>query len=606
MPLTPAQRAAIAFDRGDYAEAERLASKMTRSHPKNALGWKVLGASLLMMGRPSDALKAVENAAGLLPSDAVAQHDHGIVLCALGRHDEAEAGFRRAIALRPSFPEAYNNLGNLLRLLGRLKEAEDACLKAIEISGGFAVAHSNLGNILRDLGRYLEAEGHYRRAIEINPGYAEAYNNLGAALQDLGRQKEAEGHYRRALEINPGYAEAYNNLGTVFHDLGRWKEAEDHYRCALEINPDYAEAHNNLGTTLQDLGRLQEAEGHYRRAIAISPDHAEYYLNLGLLRSCTRDDSCILQLRRLYEEAKDETNRMHASFALARACEDVGEYDEAFSLYQEGNGLRKKQLDYSIEKDRVLFERIRSVFRDCPEMEPVPLRETNPILIVGMPRSGTSLVEQILASHSMVFGAGELDILNNLVEKHFTEDSGAERAGAIASGFFDELDKVSQGRSHVTDKMPLNFRWLGFVLLANPGVRIIHTMRDPVATCWSIFRLHFPAGGLGFACDLNDIAEYHKLYRDLMKFWHARFPGRIHDLDYEKLTEDQDAETRKLLEYCGLPWEEGCLEFEKSGRVVKTASFAQVRKKLYKSSSQAWRKFEKHLGALQEALGGYD
>nr|HQT27646.1 tetratricopeptide repeat protein [Burkholderiales bacterium] len=289
--MTPAQRAAIALDRGDYQEAERLALKMTRSYPRNAFGWKILGASLMLTGRMTEALKAVQNAVGLLPVDAEARHDLGIVLYALGRHKEAVESLRHAIDLRPGFPEAYNNLGNMLWELGRLKEAEAALRHAIELRPEFAIAHNNLGNALRGLGQQFDAESHYRRAIELRAGYAEA--------------------------------------------------------------------HDNLGTTLQDIGRMDDAEKHYTRAVELCPDHAEYYRNLCELKRFVPGDPFVGQLRRLHERSKDETNRMHASFALAKACEDMGEYGEAFLLYEEGNRLRKGQLAYSIEHDRMLFERIK-------------------------------------------------------------------------------------------------------------------------------------------------------------------------------------------------------------------------------------------------------
>ncbi len=531
--MTPAQKAAIALDLGHYQEAEKLALKMTRSYPRNAFGWKILGASLIMTGRTAEALKAVENAVCLLPGDAAAHHDMGIVLYALGRHEEALESLRRAIELEHQFPEAHNNLGNMLWELGRLKEAE-VCL-------------------------------------------------------------------RHATALKPEFFIAHNNLGNVLRGLGRQGEAEKHYRLAIELKPDYAEAHDNLGTTLQDLGRAEEAEAHYRRAIGLYPDHAEFYRNLADLKRFSAQDPLVGQLRRLHDKSRDETNRMHASFALAKACEDIGEYEEAFSLYEEGNRLRKGMQSYSIEQDRALFERIKIAFDPLPKVDPVPSGQVKPILIVGMPRSGTSLVEQILASHSMVFGAGELDILNELMAKHFAQ--GADCASKVAKEYLEEIASISPGRSHVTDKMPQNFRWLGFLLSANPEVRIIHTLRDPVATCWSIFKTYFPAKGLGFAFDLKEMAEYYRMYLDLMNFWHERFPGRIHDLDYERLTENQEEETRKMLDYCGLPWEKGCLEFEKTQRAVKTASALQVRQKLYRGSSEAWRKFDPYLGVLKDHLG---
>ena len=222
-----------------------------------------------------------------------------------------------------------------------------------------------------------------------------------------------------------------------------------------------------------------------------------------------------------------------------------------------------------------------------------------------MPRSGTSLVEQILASHSEVYGAGELELLDSLIHQQFLDTPNFDLAATsrqVAADYLDGLERMAEGRHFITDKMPQNFLWLGFLLLAQPGIKIIHTARNPMAVCWSNFKLYYPRALLGFTCDLTDLAEYYRMHEDLMRFWHERFPGRIYDLNYEQLTENQEAETRKLLDYCGLDWEDRCLEFEKTERLNKTASAAQVRNRMYKGSSQAWRKFENHLGPLIEGL----
>lgn len=232
-----------------------------------------------------------------------------------------------------------------------------------------------------------------------------------------------------------------------------------------------------------------------------------------------------------------------------------------------------------------------------------------PIFIVGMPRSGTTLAEQILASHSQVHGAGEMEAINKAIRAEFNPDgrgycfSLAEDAlSGIRRRYLATLRGLGTPRPVVTDKMPANFLWLGFILEAMPEARVIHLVRDPIAVCWSIFKNYFPATGLGFTCDLTDLAAYHRMYEDLMALWFARYPGRIFDLDYERLTEDQKGQTRALLDYCDLAWEEACLDFHRTDRVVRTASATQVRRKIYRGSSEAWKKFETHLRPLVEAI----
>lgn len=390
--------------------------------------------------------------------------------------------------------------------------------------------------------------------------------------------------------------------------LGRLDEAETSFRTAIAIKPDYSEAHNNLGTALYALGQLDEAWACFQRALRLKPDYAECHRHVSQMKKFTRDDPHVDVLRQLSKTVQNGSSKMHICFALAKACEDLKEVDESFALYVEANRLRKAELSYHIDQDRILFDRIKSTFDTLPEVIAEPLRATAPILIVGMPRSGTSLVEQILASHSEVFGAGELETLNTLVRKHALNMglSSCDLVTASSRITCDYLDKLnSSGKEYrfVIDKMPLNFRWLGFLLLAQPNIKVIHTIRDPVAVCWSNFRLHFYANGLGFAYDLADLADYYRLYLDLMRFWRGRFPGRIYDLNYERLTEHQEQETRRLLNYCGLEWEDRCLEFEKTERAVRTASAAQVRNPIYKGSSQAWRNYECHLEPLLKRLG---
>ncbi len=524
------------------------------------------------------------------------------------RYTEAEALARSMTARFPLHGFGWKVLGALLNQKGRSADALAPMQKATELSPNDAEAHGNLGVALKELGRLDDAVASYRRALEIKPDFAEAHSNLGNALQGLGRFDDAMASCRRALEIKPDYAQAHSNLGNALQGLWRFDDAMASYRRALEIKPDYAEAHSKLGVALYGHVCFDQHLARYRRAQVIDPVYAECYRNFGLQKKYTLDDPRIPVLRRLYQTTRKETDRGHVCFALAKVCEDLKEYDEAFSFYAEGNNLRKKELGYHIDLDRRLFDRIKSTFDRLPMVFPEPLRAMTPILVVGMPRSGTTLAEQILASHSNVFGAGELTMLGSLVQKHFLGMSASnfDLTGAsrqITSSYLEALNSIGEGHRFVTDKMPLNFRWLGFLMLIQPDIKIVHTIRDPMAVCWSSFKHYFPVRGLGFAYDLADLAEYYRLYEDMMQFWRERFPGRIYALNYERLTENQEEETRKLLAYCGLEWEDRCLEFEKTKRVVKTASAVQVRNKMYKGSSEAWRKFEGHLGPLLEGLG---
>jgi len=438
-------------------------------------------------------------------------------------------------------------------------------------------------------------------------------NLLGAVNAGLGRLERAVSSFTKALQINPDYAEAHYNLGNALRDLGKLEEAVSSFTKALQINPNYAQAHNNLGNALKYLGKLEEAVTSYNKALQINPDFAEAHRNLSTAKKYHDGDPQTRQMLQLVERhSLSDEERMHLNFALGKAHGDIGNHDRAFSCLLDANRLRKEQLNYDISPARESFAKILSTFsKNVPILkvvsESASTKDQQSIFILGMPRSGTTLVEQILASHSQVYGAGELELLGqsvNAIEWSSTQLSSGQLQ-SIRKSYLSRLMKIGASEPYVTDKMPLNFWWIGFLVAAIPESKIVHVKRDARATCWSNFKQFFSRKGIGFAYDLQDIAEYYKMYIDLMAFWHEKFPGRIYDLNYEALTEHQEVETRKLLEYVGLNWEDQCLEFHKTKRAVQTASDTQVRQKMYQGSSDEWRKYEKHLEPMVELLSGF-
>ncbi|MDC0221795.1 sulfotransferase, partial [Gammaproteobacteria bacterium] len=311
-----------------------------------------------------------------------------------------------------------------------------------------------------------------------------------------------------------------------------------------------------------------------------------------------------------------DNDRTHLSFALAKAHEDLKDYAASFHYFKIANDLIKKRIGYSIDNERKVFEGTKKLF--SPQIPSVSASESTvcPIFIVGMPRSGTTLTEQILASHSMVHGAGELTVMGeklaSLLEPKLNDPSmpgfSIEEVQGIREGYLKELEALGVSEQVIVDKMPTNFRSIGAIISAFPEAKIVHTNRDPMAVCWSNYKHFFVASmsgsarAIGFSSDLDDLAEYYKLYLDLMAFWRERFPGRIYDLDYESLTLNQEDETRRLLEFCELDWEDNCLDFHENRRAVRTASLSQVRKKIYTGSSEAWKKYEKYLEPLKNKL----
>lgn len=627
---------------GRYAELESSARELTIRHPDSGVAWKALGVSLQLQHK--DALPALQRAAAILPSDAEAHGNLGIALLEVGRLDDAVASFRRALEIRPDYADVHNNLGNALRSLGRLDDAVACYERSLQSNPDQADVHNNLGNALLSLGRADEAAASYRRALELEPAYAAVHNNLGHALLARGRLAEAMASCHRALEIKPDFAEAHNNLGNVLLNIGRLDDAEASYRRALEIKPDFADAHSNLGIALRlqgrtaqaeascrralelnpalapaitvladaqaDKGQFAAAEDLYRRAIAIEPDLAEAWAGIAYLRKMTGDDApWLAEAQRIVAKNPAPRKEVLLRYAIGKYFDDVKDFDQAFLHYQRANELTKL---HRIKHDRqqltqFIDELIQSYGREWVDQARIHgAASARPVFIVGVPRSGTSLAEQILASHPAVFGAGELTFWNIASA---TYQSTAPRGEVIASilsklstDYLRLLEEFSADALRVVDKMPTNFMFLGLIHAALPNARIIHMRRNPIDTCLSIYFQDLSAI-LSCANDLGDLAHYYAEYVRVMQHWHSILPaGAILDVPYEGLVDDQEAWSRKMLEFVGLPWDPKCLDFHQSSRSVVTASKWQVRQKISQSSVERWRNYAKHVGPLLTLL----
>ena len=613
VPFTPNLLGAVYVGLGRLEEAVASYTQALQIKPDFAEAHNNLGNALNKLGKPEEAVSSLRKALRIKPDFAEAHNNLGAALNYLGKPEEAVSSLTKAVQIKPDFAEAHNNLGAALNKLGKPEEAVASYDKALQIKPDYTDAHYNLGNALNNLGKPEEAVSSLSKALQIKPDFAEAHNNLGAALYNLGKPDKAVSSLRKALQIKPDFAEAHYNLGNALNDLEKAEQAVSSLTKALQIKPDYAEAHNNLGNTLSDLGRPDEAVASLRKALQIKPDYAEAHRNLSNVKKYPDGDPQIQRMLQLVERLNlSDEDRMHLNFALGKAHADIGNHDKAFSYLSDGNRLRKQELRYDISSSRASFANIKSTFsEDVPALNVV--RESDgakgqqPVFVLGMPRSGTTLVEQILVSHSQVYGAGELRLFGQSVNasKWSSTQLSSDQFQSIRTSYISGLTELGASEPYITDKMPLNFIWIGFIVAATPEAKIVHVTRDARATCWSNFKHYFSHRGNGFANDLQDVAEYYKMYIDLMAFWHEKFPGRIYDLNYEALTEHQEDESRKLLDHVGLDWEDQCLEFHKTKRAVRTASATQVRQKMYQGSSEEWRKYEKHLAPMVELLRGF-
>jgi len=501
----------------------------------------------------------------------------------------------------------------------------------------------NLASLLHKMGRYDEAIGHYREVVTLDPNAVGVLFEMALALIDAKRGAEAVPHLRAVMIAAPHVPDAYFQSGTVDLESGRHREALDHYHRTLRCQPDYVKAHINSAVMYRELERVEESLRATSTALVLEPADGHLYNNLGMMLKEQGDDE---RNRRLFEHAValvpgnadfqyslamvgrfvpgdhrlDGLEKLLAAtpetdggaltnlhFSLGKAYEDLGDFDRSFAHQEKGNRLRRASLSY--DEERVLggFGRIAAAFpADAVESRPGEGYPSEaPIFILGMPRSGSTLIEQILASHPRVFGAGELPTLATLVNEACDdmEKLTSDDYRAIGRRYVEQVRRRSPGHDRIVDKQTENFRLIGVIRRALPNARIIHSRRDPIDTCLSIYSKLF-SSEMGFAYDLGEIGRYWRGYAGLMEHWRMVLPpGAMLEIDYETMVADQEGQTRRLLEYCGLEWHEGCLSFHQTRRAVRTASSQQVKRPMYKTSVGRWRPPAEALDRLKVGLG---
>jgi len=544
------------------------------------------------------------------------QIDSVIQLYSSGKIEEAIEAIELLNKDHPNVPLLFNIQGACYKSLGKLEAAVKMFEAAVGIKPDYSEAYFNLGVVQTGLNQYESAIDSYKKAIGIVKNYPNAYNNLGNALKELGRFDEAIESYEWAIAYKYNFFQAHNNLGIAQNENGQSKLAVISYENASKIKPDFLDAHFNLGIVSKELGNKEMSINSFSKVLKINPSHIEAHRNLSLMKQYLVNDPQIDDMELLISR-KDLTNSSYIglNFALAKVYEDIGDVDKQFKFLNKGNQLKKELLNYSIDKEKKRF----SIFKKLFSSPPSPLGKKSyssssmrPIFIVGMPRSGTSLAEQIIASHHEVHGGGELKYLAEfttpLLTKSIVDGSNTisqKDLLSIRSKYLNSITKLKTSKKIVSDKMPLNFQHIGFILSALPEAKIVHLKRDARAICWSNYKFLFATKGNGFSFNQKDLASYYSLYDNLMNFWHEQYPDKIYDVNYEDLTTNQEVETQKLLEYCDLSWDENCLNFHNNKRAVKTVSSLQVRQKMYQGSSEDWKKYKKHLKPLIKGLESY-
>ncbi|MHA3772975.1 sulfotransferase [Verrucomicrobiota bacterium sgz303538] len=569
----------------------------------------------LRAGHVEEAAALYGRVVELEPMNAAALHQLGVLLHGKGQSSEAEQLLARAAIAAPTNDLYRNNLGVLQEARGDFEAAASSYAAALGINPRRARVHFNLGNALRSLGRLDEALAAFQQALALEPEYGEALHNLGALLKELGRYEEAAVCLQRAVAAAPDLVDAWVNLGSALQALEGENEAREAYQRALDLQPGYPDAVAGLASVRLRSGEKEEAA---RLLIPLLPAEATHpevaTVFAGLARHLGREKECVAILEQvLADPGLLRSKRQTLLFSLGKLLDNLDQYDEAFARFAEAHALQARAFDFTQFADWIT--RIAATFTaDFLSSAPRSgVHSEVPVFIVGMPRSGTSLVEQILASHPLVFGAGELPHIDRLAQSLpnragltgvYPESIRTASAGtltAAATEYLASLRQLAPQAQRVVDKMPGNFAHLGFLALLFPQARIIHIRREPLDTCLSCYFQHFSTGH-EYASDLTMLGRVYLEYERLMEHWRQVLPSPMLEVQYEMLVKEPERETRRLLEFCGLEWDERCLRFYENRRMVRTASFDQVRQPLYTRSIEKHRCYKRFLGPLKEVL----
>ena len=598
---------------GRNSQAVACYRRALELNPHYAEAHSNLGLVFKEQGKLGEAVACGRRALELKPDNAEAHNGLGIALKEQGKLQEAIACYRRALELKPNHVAALNNLGVAFKEMGNLDGAIACYRRALQLKPDYAVAHSNLGNALKDQGKLDEAVASYHRALELKPDYAEAYANLGLAYREQGKLNEVVACCRRALELKPALAEVHNNLGVALNELGKLDEALGCWKRALELLPGNAEVLANQGGALEEAGDLAGAEACFRAALRLNSRFALAHYKLSELLGGTLPENDLAAQRRLLEDtALTDSQRLFLHFGLAQAFSGRGEYAEAAEHLARGNALQlsersKRGQAYDPEEyESLVNQTIAACTPDFfQQVRGFGLESEIPVFVVGLPRSGTTLIEQILASHSQVFGAGEIQLTcDTMVALGGQGNDSLEglrcldrpTAQRLATAHLERLREFSPTALRLVDKRPENYLFLGLLASLFPRAKFIHCrrdLRDVALSCWMT-----PFREVRWANDQQHIASRFHHYQRLMEHWRKVLPVALLEVDYEETVTDLEGVARKLAAWCGLDWEPQCLEFYRAKRSVRTASAVQVRQPVFRTSMGRWAHYKDALASL--------
>jgi tetratricopeptide (TPR) repeat protein len=604
--------------KGRSGEAMAFLTAAVRVSPTNAGAWSDLGVACAAAGRHAEAVTRYDQALALAPRQHHALNNRGGALAALGRSGDALASYDRALAIKPDFAEAHANRARLLRALGRADDALADCCRALALRPELVEALAIGAGALIDRGRFGDALAWLDRAIAASPGSADLRVDRACALIALGRWAEALSDCDRAIALAPERALAHDNRGVALAQLGRECEALTSFDRAIALAPDQAAAYFNKGVALLEFGRIAPAAAALQAAVRLAPRQARAFHALAVARRLAPGNPLVPMLERLVRPSSTlpAAERTYAHATLGKICDDAGEPARAFKHFAAAAALKRARTRYDERATLDELERTGEALAAALAARPLPTGDPSPlpVFVVGMPRSGTTLVEQILASHPEVHGAGEIrdfalaaaDLGGPALAAASRADGVAQMSdadfGRLGARYVARLAALSPAAKRIVNKTPDNFRFVGLIALALPNARFVHVRRDPVDACFSCLSTQF-ATNLPYANDLAELGRYHRAYEALMAVWRRVLPsGAMLEVRYEDVVANLEDEARRIVAHCGLAWSPRCLDFHLTERRVSTASLAQVRRPLYASAVGRWRRYQAFLGPLLAAL----